>query len=137
MIESQFPNIPSQSTSVSSIAEVIEPVLRKLQRFNPGANYQPEDIRQTICRIIHQEKIDGLVLSPNKNRFNAISTDSDKYRLLVAHCCKIYVDLVLEPRFPHPHLKRKRIPKEQKDFALELDNEIYKLENGSDGFCGV
>jgi hypothetical protein len=132
MSESQPQNTPPQPANVSSVIELAEPVLKKLHTFNPGASYQPEDIKQTIRRIIHQGKIDGLVLSPDQNRFKAILVESDKYKLLVAHCCKIYVDLVLEPRFPH--LKRKRIPKEQKDFARELENEIYQLENGDAAF---
>lgn len=130
MSESQSPNLSLRPPSVSGVTELVEPVLKKLHKFNPGASYQPEDIRQTIRRIIRQQKIKGLALSPDQNRFDAIPIESDKYRLLVAHCCKVYVDLIMQPRFSHPHLKQKRIPKHQKEFAFELENEIYQLENG-------
>ena len=127
MIEHQSPNLPSQLACVSSIDEVVEPVLKELQKFNPGVDYQWGDVKQTIRKIIQQGKIDGSIFSPDKIHIPAIATDSAKFKLLVAHSCKIYVDLVLEPRVPG--LKRKRVSKEQKQFAFELDCQIHELEN--------
>src|ERR1035438_6716462 len=113
------PEAGQHSTNASLVADLAEAVLRKLDKFNPGANYQREDLKQTVRSIIKNGKVDGLVLMPDQNRFNAIPIDSDKYKLLVAHCCKIYVDLIMHPRLAHPHLKQKRIPKHQKEFAIE------------------
>lgn len=125
----------SQPASVSAITEVVEPVLNRLQTFNPNAGYQPEDIKQTVRRVIKSKKVEGVILMPDQNQFNVISIDSIQYKLLVAHCCKVYVDLIMQPRFPHQ--KQKRIPKHQKDFSFELENEIYYLENGDAGFSGI
>ena len=122
------------SANVSSVLDLAEAVLRKLDKFNPGANYQREDIKQTVRSIIKGGKVDGIALMPDQNQFNTIPVDSDKYRLLIAHCCRVYVDLIMQPRFVHPHLKQKRIPKHQKEFAFELENEIYQLENGDAAF---
>jgi hypothetical protein len=128
MAESQSPNKLSQPAIISAITEVVDPILKRLQIFNPSAGYQPEDVKQTVRRVIKSKKVEGIELLPDQIRFNAIFTDSNQYKLLVAHSCKAYVDLIMQPRFPH--LKQKRIPKQQKDFASELDNEIYYLENG-------
>lgn len=128
------PKADQHSTSASSVVDLVAAVLRKLDKFNPGVSYQREDIKQTVRSVIKSGKVDGIVLMPDQNRFNTIPIESDKYKLLVAHCCKVYVDLIVQPRFVHPHLKQKRIPKHQKEFAFELENEIYQLENGDAAF---
>src|SRR5882757_1737372 len=120
--------------NVNSVLELVNPVMQRLSLFSPNTPYQPEDIKQTIRSIILRKKVEGIELMPDQNHFNSIQVDSKQYKLLVAHTCKTYVDLVFEPRFPQP--KRKRIPKDQKAFSVELDGEIYQLENGDVGFSG-
>ena len=118
--------------NVNSVLELINPVMQRLKLFSLDTPYQPEDIRQTVRSIIRHKKVEGVELMPDQIHFNPIQVDSKEYKLLVAHTCKVYVNLVFEPR--SPQLKRKRIPKEQKDFSFELDDEIYQLENGDAGF---
>jgi hypothetical protein len=84
---------------------------------------------------LKQKKVKDVELMPDQIHFNSVQVGSKEYKLLVAHTCKIYVDLVFNPQFPS--LKRKRIPKEQRDFSFELDEEIYRLENGDSGLIAV
>ena len=125
----------TQPASVSDVAELVDPVLEKLQKFDPDARYERERIKQTIRSLIKERKVGDVVLAPDQNHFNTIPIDSDKYKLLIAHCCSVYVDLIMQPHFVHSHMKRKQIPKHQREFASELDGEIYRLENGK-GFSG-
>ena len=106
--------------------DFVEPVWQKLQQFNPGANYQREDIKITLRNLAKSGKIPNIALRPDQKSISPIPVGSDNYKLLIAHCCMVYVNLILEPRFG----KRKRLSKSQHEFVAELEQEIYRLENG-------
>jgi hypothetical protein len=106
--------------------DFVEPVWQKLQQFNPGANYQREDIKNTLRDLTKRGIIPNITLLPDQKNISPISAESNEYKLLIARCCKVYVDLIVEPHFG----KRRRISKSEKEFIVELEDEIYRLENG-------
>jgi hypothetical protein len=118
--------------TAGSIQEMIDPVLLKLNQFNPGMPYDREHIRSALQRTVRSGRIKGLGLAPDKKRFNSKVGGND-YILLLNLTCKMFVDPVINPRFP----TKKRISRQQKDFAFELENEIYYLENSDGAFSGM
>jgi hypothetical protein len=118
-----------ETSQFFTIADFVEPVLRRLQQFNSGANHQREDIKSTLQRLVKNGHVDGISLLPDLNQIAPVPVKPEISKLLIAKCCEAYVKLVLEPRFG----KRGRLPKHQKDFAYTLQNEIYELENGQGG----
>jgi translation elongation factor EF-G len=55
----------SESVRTSLITDLVEPIFEKLQKFNPGANYQRDDIKQTIRNILKSKRVEGVALMPD------------------------------------------------------------------------
>ena len=121
-----------ESSTAYSLNELVEPVCHKLRTFNPGVEYDSAQIIYALRNTIKSGRIKGATLMPDQNRLSA-RVDGDNFVLLVDLACKVFVDLVFSPRVP----TKKRIPKHQKDFAFDLENEIYRLENGDELFSGA
>ena len=124
-------NNKSGASVADSISDLIEPVRLKLSAFNPGAEYESRQITFALQKAIKNGRIKGVALMPDLNRFSA-RVEGDNYLLLVNLACKTFVDLILLPTFP----TKKRISKHQKEFAGNLESEIYHLENGEEAFSG-
>ena len=120
------------TSNAETVAELAKAVRQKLAVFNPGVEYETLQIVSVLRTVIKSGRVRNVILMPDLNRLNTKVTGDD-YLLLVNLACKIFVDLVMSPKLP----TRKRIPKHQKDFAFELENEIHYLENGEEGFFGI
>jgi hypothetical protein len=120
----------AKSSVAHSIADLIEPVLSKLKAFNPGVEYESQQIIYALRRGIKSGRIKKVTLMPDQMTFST-RVEGDNYLLLLNLACKTFADLVMLPAFP----TKKRIPRHQKEFATNLDVEIYYLENGDEMFA--
>lgn len=98
--------------NVNSILELVNPVMQRLAVFSPGTPYDAGNIKQTIRSVVKRGKVEGVELMPDQIHFKPVQVDSNEYKLLVAHTCKVYVDLVIAPQLPQSkhrkHLKYKK-----------------------------
>jgi hypothetical protein len=114
------------------LTEFNEPVLHKLQLFNLGVVYEIDQINFALREVLKSSKVNGVTLFPDQTRISEVAHDSDQYKLLVNHTCKLFVDRFFEAS----RAGRKRIQKQQRNFAFDLDGEIYRLENG-EAMCSI
>jgi hypothetical protein len=114
-----------RSSSVTLLKDLAELVLGKLHDFNPSANYFRDNVIQTLREVISDKKVDGIVLRPDRLSIEPISPDS--VILLTNHCCLDYVNA---------YRKTIRLSKSQNEFAINLEIEIHRLENGEALFSG-
>jgi hypothetical protein len=120
----------NSSGTAISVLDFVSPVLDRLKTFNPEANYQREDVRDALRRLIKLEKVKGITLLPNLLGINPTPLNSKEGKLLIAHCCQVYVDLIIYPRLG----RRPRLKPTQKEFVFNLANEIHELENDGEYF---
>jgi len=112
----------SRSTpSAGSIEELVAPVRQKLKQFAPDTPYDPDNLKRAIQMIAKSGRVKGIQLLPDLRTLRP-RAEGNTYLLLVDHTCKAFVDPVVA--------KAKRIPRHQKVFIFELENEIHHLENG-------
>jgi hypothetical protein len=127
-------NIPLNSPStpeLHKLASFIEPTRQKLAIFYPGVEIDPGQVLDALRRTLKSGRIKGMTLW-NDQLTIVGELDGVKGRLLINYACKTIVDRVYDVSAKF----NKRIPRHQKDFAFDLDNEIYELENGNETFEG-
>jgi hypothetical protein len=111
--------------SASSIGELVEPVRSKLKHFAPDMSYEPDNIKRVLQMIAMRRRVKGAELMPDGEHF-AAKAQGDALVLLIDHTCKAFVD----PAVAGKKRRKKRIPRSQEAFVFDLNNEIYRLENG-------
>ena len=113
-------NDSSRKPSAGSIEELVAPVLQKLKQFAPDTPYDPDHIKRAL-QMIAKGRVKGIELLPDMRTF-CPRAEGNIYILLVDHTCKAFVEPAIAGK--------KRLPRHQKDFIFELENEIHRLENG-------
>ena len=107
--------------SAGSIDELVAPVRQKLKLFAPDTPYDPDHIKRALQMIAKSGRVKGVELLSDMRSLRP-RAEGNACLLLVDHTCKAFVDPAVAGK--------KRIPRHQRDFIFELENEIHRLENG-------
>lgn len=115
----------STEQSAGSLSEIVRPVQEKMARFNSEETYLPETIKSLARGGIKFGEATGIQLLADGDNFKE-RIHGDTLKLLIFLVCDQFVRRALEP----DGVRKKRVPKHQKEFEFDLQAEFYYLKNG-------